>query len=371
MTTLVDVLSTQPSEEVAAKKRILLQQLMEQREGFDLNQDIIFASGYRCKPLHLFLAENDPLTIPIILTTLRMHFASDRLREALGNYTDSYGKACTAYVIGAEIGSTAKQLMEYAFNPSYEEIFFRGVYHHGATISTPGTGGMFAKKAPIASHEEGLLRLGEFRDTPALGVTPEQLDQVMHYDSQCCSLYQARDRAVSIHPSIKITDFATKFDAVITEQLATFTAITGLKMMISPIFIYIQGYELLLTTMRKEDGGIAMTVTEIMGKEGSKLQEMDKFFVGKGIEYHHNIRPIVATFKGHKIYSCCGTMMNLIFKVVDDYHTNADGVDVAQTNATLTATTAVELSGTIERANRAIGLALKAENLAPTKPPPI
>ena len=120
---------------------------------------------------------------------------------------------------------------------------------------------------------------------------------------------------------------------------------------------------MLLTTIRNDQGTLCMLVSEIMGKEAfnARVFNIKPFFDSSGVEYLPTLSPVQVSYEGSKAYSCCGTMLNLIFSTVDRFVANGNNLDIDSTINTLTNTAKVDITETIERANTAIKQAIVAE----------
>lgn len=308
---------------------LTLQKLISDGSKFDLNQDIVFPSGFSCKPLHLLLGSNRPGFIDTAQELIRAYLKPADYEKAITEYKDSLGHPLTHYTPQSVVSSPAKQ-------------------------------GMFAKADSHRPTEIGAiekLRLSPFRHGFGIPMLPAQLDAILHHDLQCKTLSEGSLGRFIINPSVELSNTAAEMGHVIKTQQDALSADPSLKMTLSPVFMNDKGYELLLTTLRHVDGTPCMLLSEIMGKtafENKVLSHVDDLFKTLGIKYHHTSNPVTATYEDKTVYSCCGTMVNLIFSTVDMILKSDGQLNLPEIIRILTETTQIDITETVSRANRAI-----------------
>ena len=306
-----------------------IQKLIAEQTRFDLNQDIVFISGFRCKPLHLLLGSNRPGFIETVQPLIKYSIPRESYEKAILEYEDSDGHALNHYT------------------PE-------------SVASSPGKHGMFAKSESTLRAETGSLEtlsISRFGSGFGIAISPEQLDAILHYDSPCKMLCEGN----RINPSVILEDTAAQLGDIIKAQHRAFSEDPSLKMTLSPVFMNDKQYELLLTTLRKDDGTICMLISEILGKKAfdqKVLANTTDLFKPLAVEYHNTSDPVFTVYEAKKIHACCGTMINLIFSTIDKTIASGSQPNILEIIQVLTKTTHVDITETVSRANIAIQQAI-------------
>lgn len=321
------------TQEISKATLAMFQQLLVQGNQFDLHQDVQVSKGYSCKPLHLLLTIEHEELADSIRRSLTQLFANDALSHAIMTYKDSLNYALSDYT-----------------RPTQEEV------------KSAGKLGVFAHPQPDAKKmprpaATGLL---EISTTPwggkGIAVKPDQLKSILENDEACSSL----GPHVKINKPIEIGSLEA-LQSVALQQKMQFDQEKTLTTTFLPVFIPSMGYEILLSTIKRENGSLCMIVSDIMGKEAllkSKNIDIERMIHVDEVTCIQNQASIHTQYKDSPVSSCCGAMIHLVFSAADKALENEVKLDASSLIELLTKTTNIDITETIERANTALRASL-------------
>ncbi len=360
-TTILELIKRVDPQELFTKLITLAITLRQQGRKFDLDQDVSFASGYVCKPLHILLAEGipDQETNMLISSGLQV-FQPTVIEQAKQQYKDNQGRTYDDFEISMQVDDSP---------PVTQKV----------QSSATNRYAMFADKSsrPIpVDRKDRILTAVPYGRALGIGFKIEQLQDVIRYDAVCLAFSERQPKTVVVNDPISLPLYDRKnFEQLVASLVESFGRDPYLKMTLTPVFLMDKGYELLLTTLKKEDGKLAMVIAEMIGKDKFEPAMNAKFRIEeiiteRGVQYVHHGEGRDAIFQGKTVYSCCGLMTHLIFNVMDSLPQEERKIDVDTIIGLLSNTSRVELAPTIERANQAIIKAIEYEDRERSKQEP-